>query len=344
MILADLGAQSLDDTRPVKELHPLSTTARLTRRALTVPVVAAALAAGLTGAAGYAHSHHVQHTLTQEILAADAHLRVLTDVVAARADQTLWQTQRATHQRSQAEQVRERHAQYQHQTEQTLMDAGALLTRAEGKATTTTRAALRDAIDQLHTAGTTWSAIDNAIEQVTTAAAHVATSLERWEAEQERAAEQARQVAAQRAAQLATTTTDVTDTAASTLRDLPGSSGITIDWNDPGLGTHLGGVWSDGPDTILLNPQRLTGKHALTRDVVRHEIAHVYQNRLARNNALTYTDLDARMTGAFGSNASEKAADCVAKHFGATWTHYTSQCAGTDKQTWVQALIGGYLP
>jgi hypothetical protein len=45
-----------------------------------------------------------------------------------------------------------------------------------------------------------------------------------------------------------------------------------------------------------------------------------------------------------GTNGLENAADCVALHLGATWTAYTSDCAGPDKQARVNALIAGTTP
>ena len=136
----------------------------------------------------------------------------------------------------------------------------------------------------------------------------------------------------------------VRDAGEAELRALPGNAGIEIHWDDPDLSGHLGGVWSGNTSYIMVNAQRLAGNPGKTRDVVRHEIAHVYEGRLAAAGGLAWSELSTRMSAAFGSGATEKAADCVALRFGATWTHYTSDCSSTDKQVWVDALIGGYLP
>jgi hypothetical protein len=59
---------------------------------------------------------------------------------------------------------------------------------------------------------------------------------------------------------------------------------------------------------------------------------------------MTWSQIDGLMSAAYGGNASEKVADCVALRFGASWVNYTSDCSGADKQAWVDGLIGGYLP
>lgn len=129
-----------------------------------------------------------------------------------------------------------------------------------------------------------------------------------------------------------------------TLRSLPGNAGVTIHWNDPDLAGHLGAVWSGNTSYIMVNAAALAGNPGKTRDVVRHEITHIYQGRLAAANGLSWSGLGARMSAAFGANPQEKAADCVALRFGASWTHYTKDCGGAAKQAWVDGLIGGYLP
>ncbi|RHA41008.1 hypothetical protein [Cellulomonas rhizosphaerae] len=129
-----------------------------------------------------------------------------------------------------------------------------------------------------------------------------------------------------------------------TLHSLPGSAGVHLVWNDPALGSHLGGVRIGSTTTVLLNSRRLAGKPSLARDVVRHEIAHIYQGRLMRTYGLTWAQLGRRLAPAFGTNGQEKVADCVARSFGATWTGYTSRCSGSAKHAWVKAMIGGYLP
>ncbi|MBD7997005.1 hypothetical protein [Oerskovia gallyi] len=130
----------------------------------------------------------------------------------------------------------------------------------------------------------------------------------------------------------------------STLRSLPGNGGVSLSWDDPGLSGHLGGVWKGNTSTILVNASRLAGQPAKTKDVIRHEMAHIYQGRLMAAHGLSWSQIDGLLAGAYGSNASEKVADCVAIRFGASWVNYTSDCSGADKQAWVDAFIGGYLP
>lgn len=128
------------------------------------------------------------------------------------------------------------------------------------------------------------------------------------------------------------------------LHRLPGSARVHLVWDDPALGSHLGGVRIGSTSTILLSSRRLAGKPALARDVVRHEIAHIYQGRLMRSSHLTWAQLGRRLAPTFGANGQEKVADCVARSFGARWTGYTSSCSGSAKRAWVKAMIGGYLP
>lgn len=129
-----------------------------------------------------------------------------------------------------------------------------------------------------------------------------------------------------------------------TLRGLPGNGGVSLSWDDPGLAGHLGGVWKGNTSTILVNATRLGDQTSKTKDVIRHEMAHIYQGRLMAAHGMSWSQIDGLMAGAFGSNASEKVADCVALRFGASWVNYTSDCSGADKQAWVDGLIGGYLP
>lgn len=129
-----------------------------------------------------------------------------------------------------------------------------------------------------------------------------------------------------------------------TLRSLPGNGGVSLSWDDPGLSGHLGGVWKGNTSTILVNASRLAGQPSKTKDVIRHEMAHIYQGRLMAAHGMTWSQIDGLLSGAFGGNASEKVADCVAIRFGASWVNYTSDCSGADKQAWVDAFIGGYLP
>jgi chemotaxis protein histidine kinase CheA len=129
-----------------------------------------------------------------------------------------------------------------------------------------------------------------------------------------------------------------------TLRSLPGNGGVSLSWDDPGLSGHLGGVWKGNTSTILVNASRLAGQPSKTKDVIRHEMAHIYQGRLMAAHGMSWSQIDGLLAAAYGSNASEKVADCVAIRFGASWVNYTSDCSGADKQAWVDAFIGGYLP
>ena len=188
---------------------------------------------------------------------------------------------------------------------------------------------------------------------VTTSTLQVTAAVAAWDAEQARvataaAASQAagvRPVSYRRGATSAVAAgASVRDVGEATLRSLPGNAGVSIHWDDPDLGGHLGGVWSGSTSYMMVSSTRLAGNPSRTRDVVRHEIAHIYQGRLAATYGLSWSQLGTRMSAAFGANAQEKAADCVARHFGASWTHYTSDCSGADKQAWVAGMIGGYLP
>lgn len=134
----------------------------------------------------------------------------------------------------------------------------------------------------------------------------------------------------------------VRDIAAATLAGLPASAGVALRFDDPRLGRHLGGVFMDAPGTILVGATALAGDTSRTADVVRHEMAHVYQARLM--TTLSFEAVDDRMVQVFGPDGLERAADCVALALGAGWTHYTSDCGGPGKAAAVEALIGGRMP
>lgn len=129
-----------------------------------------------------------------------------------------------------------------------------------------------------------------------------------------------------------------------TLDNLPYGSNVSIEWHNPALGSHLGGVYKGETHRMLLNPNRLAGNPSKTKDVVRHEIAHIYQGLVMKRHGLTWGGLSGKMSAAFGSNAMEKSADCVALRFGASWTWYTKSCGTSAQQAWVTALIEGRLP
>lgn len=159
---------------------------------------------------------------------------------------------------------------------------------------------------------------------------------------EERAARAA--VAEQPAAPPAASARSIREVGEATLRGLPGNGGVSLSWDDPGLAGHLGGVWKGNTSTILVNASRLGDQTSKTQDVIRHEMAHIYQGRLMAAHGKSWSQIDGLMAEAFGRNASEKAADCVALRFGASWVNYTSDCSGAGKQAWVDGLIGGYLP
>ena len=95
-------------------------------------------------------------------------------------------------------------------------------------------------------------------------------------------------------------------TALRTLHALPGSAGVHIVWDDPDLGSHLGGVRIGSTSTVLLNSRRLSGRPALARDVVRHEIAHIYQGRLMRTHHLTWAQLGRRLAPTLARTARRR--------------------------------------
>lgn len=138
---------------------------------------------------------------------------------------------------------------------------------------------------------------------------------------------------------------DTRTVAAQILAELPGSAGVRFSFDDARLDGHLGMVDLLDPTTIMLNTGRLDGRPAKTRDVVRHEIAHIYQGRLIAQFGLDVVRgrLD-ELFEASGGRGAELAADCVALRFGASWTHYTSSCSGDARQDAVDALIAGAMP
>lgn len=128
------------------------------------------------------------------------------------------------------------------------------------------------------------------------------------------------------------------------MRKMPRTGKVSIAWSHPALGGHLGAVRKGSTSQILVNDKKLAGNQAKMRDVVRHEVAHIYQGQVMQRYGLTWEQLGARMRPAFGANPHEKAADCVARSFGARWTYYTASCGSKAKQKWVKALVAGRLP
>jgi hypothetical protein len=215
------------------------------------------------------------------------------------------------------------------------------------------RAQLTAAVTDLAGAGGVLSAMTEATAAVTAATASVVASDAAWHAAQ---AVRPAAVAAVRtpapvvAAGTAASSVPVAGglsllgVAQAELASLPGSSGVSISWNDPDLSGHLGAVWLGNTTTIMVNGAKLVGQPGKVRDVVRHEIGHIYQGRLMASTGLSGQGLFDRMVPAFGSNGQELSADCVAQRLGATWLHYSGACADPGKQAWVDGLLGGYVP
>lgn len=340
---------------------------RVRARALPLPVlyaVAVLAAAAFTALALFNAHERAAEAAAREHAAMVARVQVMVEAQAA--DEAFLKAQAVKVRKAQIAAIQAHFAQLRAQIAERTQFAQALLASSDGKADPALRANLQASVDQLAATGLGQSQVAAAVTVVNAAADQVTASVTAWEAEQARQAEAARQAAAAQAARAAThkstssaKATGRTSAAATvpapgggsiievgeaTLRSLPGNGGVSLSWDDPGLSGHLGGVWQGSTSTILINGSKLAGNPGKTRDVVRHEIAHIYQGRLMASTGLSWAEIDSRMSGAFGANASEKAADCVAKRFGASWTHYTSSCSGADKQAWVDALIGGYLP
>ena len=106
------------------------------------------------------------------------------------------------------------------------------------------------------------------------------------------------------------------------LRSLPGGDAATIRWGDPH--GHLGGVWIPGSSTIILNPAQLDGNLPLTQDVLRHEIAHVHQNRTMAATGMPLPAYEARLDAIFDGQGVERSADAVAVLLGARTVRYQS--------------------
>lgn len=77
-------------------------------------------------------------------------------------------------------------------------------------------------------------------------------------------------------------------------------------------------------------------------DVVRHEWAHVLTIRVYGSAAATISGLDAYFGGS-GMTGVERAADCMARQLGASWTNYTS-CSVAAWQRGATRLLQGRRP
>lgn len=138
---------------------------------------------------------------------------------------------------------------------------------------------------------------------------------------------------------------DMRTVAVATLGSLPGSDGVSLDWagGDFLTGSYAVVYWAR--PVIYMNEPALDAQPYRTAEVVRHEMGHIYEARAVAAAGLTKGQIAAQLTSVFGgTNSLENAADCVALHLGATWTAYTSDCAGPDKQTWINALTAGTRP
>jgi len=110
------------------------------------------------------------------------------------------------------------------------------------------------------------------------------------------------------------------------LNTLPGGGSAGLEWGNPD--GHLGGVYIPGGNTIILNAAKLEGNAAKTKDVLRHEIAHIHQNRVIANNGLSTSAYQGHLNDVFGSNGIERSADAVAYLLGAGSYNYQSSFNG----------------
>lgn len=219
-----------------------------------------------------------------------------------------------------------------------------LLADTDGKVTNpAARDTLAAVIDAAQDPAAWWDG-KHALADLRTATEAVRISHQAWVVEQNAARARIAAAATSGAGRIsgAATGGDHRGIAAETLASLPGSGGVRLLWDRPDVGSHLGGVYLDVPTEILLNEQRLSRNPGRVADVVKHEMAHIYQGRIGAQ--VGYETLVARMNELFGSGGLEKAADCVARRFGASWTHCKPDCSGQTRQDAVTALINGHLP
>ncbi|WP_146252044.1 hypothetical protein [Xylanimonas oleitrophica] len=125
------------------------------------------------------------------------------------------------------------------------------------------------------------------------------------------------------------------------LRTLPGGGGARIEWGDPQ--GHLGGVWMPGSSTIILNAARLDGRLDRTKDVLRHEIAHVHQNWTMASTGTSLSAYRARLDEIFGGNGIEKSADAVALLLGASSVRYQSSFTAEQYEA-ARAILAHRVP
>ncbi len=120
---------------------------------------------------------------------------------------------------------------------------------------------------------------------------------------------------------------------------IPGYAATTpVRWSVAASGPWGSTLWP--ADTVTVNRHTPLGR---LDDVVRHEWAHVLQDRVwAGDTGQLLAELDAAFGGA-GTTGAERAADCMARGLGATWTYYTS-CADPSWRTAAGRLLAGQRP
>lgn len=330
-------------------------------------LVVAAIACALAGGAAGAHQAAVErHAAEQAAQRQQAELHVASALAAARSDHgmrsvaqdelSMAALRSAVAERDEARALRDAEVE----------SATALLAAAAGKVPDDLLSQLLAARDEALGSPPLTSELRARHGALAALSGQVQQAVAAWELEQERIAAQrraaeeaARAAAAQKQQEAAarapvaaprpapaaapTSTGTIYGVAESTLRSLPNNDGVTITWDRPDIGNSLGGVWI-GETTIMLNRKRLSASPGRVADVVRHELAHVYQGRSWQASGLPWTEYRAHLAAVFGGSGYEESADCVALRLGATWVHYTRECSGEAKQAWVTALIAGTTP
>jgi hypothetical protein len=94
-----------------------------------------------------------------------------------------------------------------------------------------------------------------------------------------------------------------------------------------------------GSGTVYISPSVPASR---LDDVVRHEWSHVLAIRVYGSASATIAGLDAYFGGS-GMVGVERAADCMARQLGATWTNYTS-CSSAAWQRGAAHLLQGRRP
>lgn len=135
--------------------------------------------------------------------------------------------------------------------------------------------------------------------------------------------------------------TDFRAEAEAFLDTLPGGASASIEWGDPD--GHLGGVWIPGSETIILNAARLDGRLEQTKDVLRHEIGHVHQNRAMAAAGWSLPDFEAHLDDIFGGQGIERSADAVAVLLGAGSLRYASSFTDAQLEA-ARALLEDRVP